>query len=414
MAARDLLADHATLLVVAHRAIGSELVLDGTRFRANCPMIDCGDRQSSFWVDLLAGRYGCSACECEGGPIDFLRASGLDRDEAVRFLAAFRSEREPPKFRWAMHAHDEAADRDEDRSVVPGLIAPPGELTLIASGPNCGKTTFMANVFACAQQGRTILDDRPVNASFMLWINADQSCQDMQKTIDHSGMVVNDGIWILEPGDRLDTVAGREALEHDIRAAGADLVFIDTLSEVVDDDFDATREAHMRPFCKGLKRLARITNCAIVVAHHTTKGSQTTSKSAQGHNVLTATVDRAVLLDAKGRDGFILKVDKLRGAAKPPAIHVVRVPQPDGTLRHEIASGKKKSQRSDEPAQADAPSLADRIVVFVRDNPGANKAAICAHVRGRKQTCLAEVDRLALEGALRDAEGGGYEVGPNA
>jgi len=197
-------------------------------------------------------------------------------------------------------------------------------------------------------------------------------------------VIVEGGLRLPEGLDRLAaTVAQRQA--H--------LLILDPLIRV--HRADENSAAEMAAVLDGVRSLARATDCAVLLVHHTRKAAAggIAGHALRGSSDLHAFGDTNLYLRRLASDGPLELRIEHRAAPCPPPLRV--------QLRTDDADRRPQARFvCDESAPADP--LRPRVLALVRAAPApVSTDALRTTLGVRKQTLLALLHRLAEDGVLR-------------
>jgi len=206
-------------------------------------------------------------------------------------------------------------------------------------------------------------------------------------------VIVEGGLRLPEGLDRLAaTVAQRQA--H--------LLILDPLIRV--HRADENSAAEMAAVLDGVRSLARATDCAVLLVHHTRKAAAggIAGHALRGSSDLHAFGDTNLYLRRLASDGPLELRIEHRAAPCPPPLRV--------QLRTHDADRRPQARFvCDESAPADP--LRPRVLALVRDAPApVSTDALRTTLGVRKQTLLALLHRLADDGLLRRVGREGWSV----
>lgn len=250
-------------------------------------------------------------------------------------------------------------------------VAPKGSLIIVQGAPKSGKSVFCLYLGGCAATGKwpgdTFHVEHPLKTllveyedSPLLVVNR-LSRYMMGMHLDRNALPEN--LFLCDYPDLwLDSAAHKEALIHEIKSRGIELVILDTLS-YIHRAKDENSSADMKPVMANLKRVAKESGAAIMLIHHTGKGAKekSVSERGRGSSVIAAAAD--VILDwgdrkktnktpvefvSKFDDGFDFEVEYVPcsdGSVQWKIISETREnsPKPDRT----VILNRAKSQRQE-------------------------------------------------------------------
>jgi hypothetical protein len=196
---------------------------------------------------------------------------------------------------------------------------------------------------------------------------------------------------IVEPGLRLPE--GLDRLAATVVQHQARLLILDPLIRV--HRADENSAAEMAAVLDGLRGLARATDCAVLLVHHTRKAAADgiAGHALRGSSDLHAFGDTNLYLRRLGPDGPLELRIEHRAAPCPPPLHVRLCTDDTDVL-------PRARFLCDEAAPADP--LRERTLELVRAAPAPLSSDSLRTTLGvRKQTLLALRPRLADDGVLR-------------
>jgi hypothetical protein len=206
---------------------------------------------------------------------------------------------------------------------------------------------------------------------------------------------------IVEPGVRLPD--GLERLAATVAQVAPRLLILDPLIRL--HRADENSAADMAVVLDGLRLLARASECAILLVHHTRKAPAggVAGHSLRGSSDLHAFGDTNLYLRRLGPDAALELRIEHRAAPCPPPLRLQLRVDATGVLprAHFVC---------DDTAPPDP--LRERALTLVRRAPAPlSTDALRATLGVRKQTLLALLQRLAADGVLRRAGRDGWTVG---
>jgi len=269
--------------------------------------------------------------------------------------------------------------------VVPRL-AWAGRVTLLAAEEKTGKSTLVGQAVAALSRGADFLGESPRRRP-TVWLALDEPLPDVVRRLARHG--AREGVCIyLERPSPMD-------LEARIGEMGAGLVVVDTLTEfaagLVEDLNDAAQwTGHLRE----LRRVAQSTDAAVILLHHTNRGSG----KYRGSSQIGAGVDIIVEMTA--------------GSSDPSA----RTCRSRGRLGVETYSLRYTDELGYEVDHGELP-LDVRVYRAIEANPGLGTRKLRSIAGGRGAAVDAILDNLLRTGAVVDeGEGAGhaYHVRPRS
>jgi hypothetical protein len=170
-----------------------------------------------------------------------------------------------------------------------------GRLTLLASPPKRGKTTFAAHYAVAKASGGQFVGQQ-LRAGPVLWVAPDEHVADqVRRFVELQAQELElIHIWVT-PSPRVEAIAAyAEKLK-------AELVVIDTLPRVA-DIWDENDNAAWTNWSNGALPLIRETDAAWLVLHHHRKSGGKDGQAIRGASAVFACVDVALSLDSGGTD----------------------------------------------------------------------------------------------------------------
>lgn len=274
-------------------------------------------------------------------------------------------------------------------SAVAERFAWRGRLTLLSGREKLGKTTLTAKVAASVTRCMPLFGMEPTLTvpAAVLWCALEGHVDDVAYHLLTFGADPNRVLML----DRLGDPATRlNALAEIVAAHRPALIVVDTLSSLVSGAIDDPKgdSAAWTLWMNGLGHLARDADAAVLVTHHARKSDGRYRDST----AIGAGADMILELLADERDATA-RIIEPKGRWSVPRF-VVRLEGEEYVLA----------------ASADAASLEERILGFVRQHPGCTQRDLLDRLPGRKQTKRDALAKLVGTGALArsDGPGGGH------
>jgi len=208
---------------------------------------------------------------------------------------------------------------------------------------------------------------------------------------------------IVEAGLRLPE--GLERLAATVAQQQARLLILDPLIRV--HRADENSAAEMAAVLDGVRALARATDCAVLLVHHTRKAAAggIAGHALRGSSDLHAFGDTNLYLRRLASDGPLELRIEHRAAPGPPPLRV-QLRTDDTDL------GPRACFVCDDAGLADSDPLRERTLALVRGAPAPVSSDTLRTTLGvRKQTLLALLQRLADDGVLRRVGREGWRPG---
>lgn len=257
--------------------------------------------------------------------------------------------------------------------VVPRL-AWAGRVTLLAAREKTGKSTLAAAGCAAVSWGHYHLGGF-VNVGNVLWLSADnESLHDQIARFQRFGAEPKN-VYLWENWDHQP-----ESFLNSVRDYRPRLAVVDTLAGFAALSItDASSSAAWTPLMLDIKRTANETGAAILLVHHANKSDGRYRDST----AIGAHVDCILEMEADDHDSTLRRI---RARARW------------------YVEGYAFRLLGDTYALADhaGPTVTERIVHYVRGNPGCSKNAIRAAVRGRHSELDHELGVLEQQGVVEN------------
>jgi hypothetical protein len=206
---------------------------------------------------------------------------------------------------------------------------------------------------------------------------------------------------IVEPGVRLPD--GLERLAATVAQVAPRLLILDPLIRL--HRADENSAAEMAVVLDGLRTLARATECAILLVHHTRKAPAggVAGHGLRGSSDLHAFGDTNLYLRRVGPDAALeLRIEHRAAACPPPLRLQLRV--------EDTSAGPAARFVCDDVLPPDP--LRERTLALVRDATAPLSTDVLRTMLGvRKQSLLALLQHLAADGLIRRAGREGWTVG---
>ena len=290
-------------------------------------------------------------------------------------------------------------------SLIP-WIALSGRSSLLAAREKTGKSTLLAQAVAALTTGGKFLE-RDLNRATVLWYCLDEPIADCVRRFEELG---GDPDYLAISTER--PTAGEMLSEAE--AAGADLVVVDTLTELWRGMIRSEKDADdVAVFLDPYIRYLRESSISLVFSHHTPK----TGYDYRGSGAIGAKVDVILLLR---RPGTGTRAEDLNETEGDPEIDDgQRILEGRGRgvphFVHRLSFANHNYSLGEAPL-----SLRERIL-RVLSQAGATTRGVRERVRGKSQRISDTLAELQEEGIIKKAgrlwmvaEGGSVVVHPNA
>lgn len=252
-------------------------------------------------------------------------------------------------------------------------IALEGRLTLFAAEEKAGKSTLWRAACASISTGRSFLGSSCSPRS-VLWVLTEEHQSDVVRGFSAFGADL-DRVRVGRPNPR-DPIAWLEAAVAEYEPG---VVVVDTLTKTFAgsmESFDSASE--WAPRMQALRALSERSNASIVLLHHTAKSSgryRNSTEIGAGVDVIVEAAidpadDRARRLSYRGRYGSGLMTVRLTGND------------------YALVRGK--------------PTVAERVLQFLRENPDSSQRTIRASVTGGNEEVRDAINELEREGRICD------------
>ncbi|WP_437228380.1 AAA family ATPase [Planctomicrobium sp. SH661] len=165
-------------------------------------------------------------------------------------------------------------------AVIDGVLRR-GEVANLVCSSKGRKSWFVEDLAISVSQGIAWIDTFPTTASKVLLVDAELHPETLASRLQRIAESRSTSLDALEnlrvlplrgQGVNLETLA--DALEKVMAGAGLDLLILDPSYRLMADGSDENSSKDQRGFYNRLENLADRLNCAIVLIHHATKGSQ--------------------------------------------------------------------------------------------------------------------------------------------
>lgn len=339
----------------------------------------------------------------KGDVVDWLEA-GHTLDELDALVSAAprwrpAAERDKPRVYWRLDElwEDEALMRPPP-PIVP-RFAWASRSTLLASAEKAGKSTLCGAMVAAVSRGWPLLDpDEPCQRGDALVFGLEEFVGDIGRRLKgmhadpkHVHIVTS---LLDEPKARLDELRGY------IERIRPVLVIVDTLMAYVEGQIsDASSSSQMQPIVQRLTRLAHETDVALILVHHARKADGRYRDSSAIGGAVDAIIEVFNPSDLAPPTG-----GSRQGRPDDDA------PPADPTLRRTRARGRVPVRdcafRWDGAWYHLVPgptaTIEDRVLEFIRANPGASANQIRKAIGGRHESTDLAINALLSAGRIYD------------
>jgi len=342
--------------------------------------------------------------------------------DAQRVLDSLRADEQPVAgwpWRTLANAYEPRLAR---RWLVSGLLPIPSVTTTFGL-PGGLKTMLLQDLAACVAGGRPWLAPLPdagkvapfqVTAAPVLWIDVDNGLDRTERRFAALGRaheLPEDAplayVSFPTPPFIAQDAGSVELVLEAVGRTGAQLVIVDNLGAVSGGADE--NSAQMIAVMSGLRRIAELGGCAVVVIHHAGKGQRDRAGDRlRGHSSIEGAVDLALLVerDSDG-DGLTIRSTKTRDTPVKPfsALWTYEQDAAGELLRGRFFGlGEPEGQALGKQQQAELCILKDasdgmnqsELVDLVKENAGVGR-----------HTALAAIRRLADTGQLVARNGAG-------
>ena len=173
---------------------------------------------------------------------------------------------------------------------------PVGSLFLFAGYMKSGKSTLIYPFAVSVAQGRAFLESNTRRCGVLI-LALEEQWVDVRSRLQRFGMQPSDPIFV-HCGPLDNTFQNLKVLEDFIRQNQIGMVLVDTLSmlwSVLDENDNAKVVQQVKP----LLNIARNTQAAVGLIHHTSKSGGELGRSIRGASSLLAIVDQAMILEMR-------------------------------------------------------------------------------------------------------------------
>ena len=267
---------------------------------------------------------------------------------------------------------------DAPKEVLQGL-AWRGRASLPFSREKGGKSTLLAAGASAVTNGNPFLGSEPQSPQRVLWFGLEEHPEDIARRFQEFGADPERLFLLPWSGNPL------RVLEAAIKEIEPALVVVDTLAAYVEEAAPDSGDASAwKAVLAPLVRLARDYDVALVILHHATKGA---SGEYRDSTAIGAEVD--MLIEMREGDVPGVRMLKPKGRWKL---------DPYTVIYEEGRDGRPPFFRL---AEGDI-SLDQKVVLYLKANPGASKRAIREGVGGRSKDVDGAVFRLLSASKIED------------
>lgn len=201
-----------------------------------------------------------------------------------------------------------AADMRPIEWVVEGLVAR-GQLVMIAGRPKSGKTWLVLQLAQSVDEGRAFLGKETTRGRVLL-VTLEDGPRRLRSRVEMLGWRPKavDVVFSLAHLDGDGMTAGPGLRQLDEAAGKYDLIVIDTLIAGLSGRADENSNTAMAAIANDLADIARASNAAVVLVHHTSKGThEDVFHTIRGASALRGAYDVGMVLERKKdeREGLL-------------------------------------------------------------------------------------------------------------
>lgn len=194
---------------------------------------------------------------------------GSKRFEKIQF---FQSEDADDLF---IESNEFTAKYPNDKPYLIDRLLRRGEIMNVVGSPKIGKSFFILDVIKKLESGQKLFGEFQCHQSKVLIIDKELQCETLSGRIRRKGGFTPGQVFIAaRRGKRDDVHSIGRYLEKVFEKFVPDVIIIDALYRVLPVGTDENSNADMVQVYDILTQYAAIKNSAIVVVHHTSKGSQ--------------------------------------------------------------------------------------------------------------------------------------------
>lgn len=321
---------------------------------------------------------------------------------------------------WNIQTLEDAfVERPPIRYLVKGLI-PEASLNIVYSPPGELKSMLLADMAVNVANGTPWLPEKGPESGHrfgtqkasVLWVDVDNG---KRRTADRFEALANGNnvpatadlkyISCPDPHPDFNNPGFVKKLGKLVGTNKVEMLFLDNLSQMsggVDEN-----SAEMSQVMRNLRWLCEKYGCAVIVIHHSRKGSVQGSRkgdSLRGHSSIEGSLDFAFCIERKG-DTVTIQSTKDRGCKVEPFYATLEYTHQQGTNELETACFKYSgSKKGDADARIDA-----AIREHLEENEVCKKTALvnaCAAPTGvGKKSVTDRIEYLLAQGVLKEERG---------
>jgi hypothetical protein len=302
-------------------------------------------------------------------------------------------------------------DAELREPVIDGLLRR-GQVGNLVSTSKAYKTFLVLLLAICMAMKRAWLDVFPTVGGRVLMIDLELQKPDItQRTRElvkalHAPPEIADQIDVLSFRGRNGNIDQIETMLLTMKPGTYSLVILDPLYKSYPPDFDENSNAQMTVLYRRFERIAEHLDCAMVIVHHATKGSQSEKRVVDvgaGAGSQSRSADWHGVLREHAEDGCVVFDMRVR-SFRPPAPVVMRFKYPvwerDTSLDPTRLKSGKPSRVADKPAPKETPEpwTAERFAKTYFTSEPQEKRLIVARARqnGIKNREVDDLLALAL------------------
>jgi hypothetical protein len=277
-----------------------------------------------------------------------------------------------------------------------------GTVTLLAAYAGSGKTWILIDLLAAVATGAKWLGKFQCEKARALYIDWENGVHEVRRRIQGvtkarlgKGHRISRLGVCFEPGN-VDTDEFEDRLSR--LAEEWDLIVIDPLKAAAPGVSE--NDSEVRGVLDRLRRVARSTNCAIVVAHHVGKNSKNVDprEMPRGNSAIMDAVDAAFVVRLlKDQAMKIVNAKSRNGPVVPPIFARIDDVGLGGVSVHVVDEVAEDTNQV-----ANDVELKKNVLTFVRENPGTSGKSIEGAVTGKADRIRRAVKDLLVADELED------------